>query len=81
MTTPEIKYQLFKAIDRIEDDRLLIELLKILQKEDQDNVDFWDLLTKEQKAEIDIAVKESSSEKNHISDKVLQNRILKSTSK
>ncbi|MFZ4590747.1 MAG: hypothetical protein ACOYN6_07100 [Ignavibacteria bacterium] len=81
MTTPEIKYQLFKAIDKIEDDKLLIELLNILQTENQESVDFWDLLTEEQRTEIDIAVKESSKEKKLISDKVLQNRILKSTAK
>ncbi len=81
MTIPEIKYQLFKAIDKIDDEKLLIELLNILQKENQENAEFWDLLTKEQKKEIDIAVKEGSNEKNLISDKVLQNRILKSTAK
>ncbi|MCX6157345.1 MAG: hypothetical protein WCK13_04130 [Ignavibacteriota bacterium] len=75
MTIPEIKYQLFKAIDRIEDDKLLIELLHILQKEDQDNVDFWDLLTDEQRTEIDIAVKESNDSKKFISNEKLQKRL------
>jgi hypothetical protein len=75
MTIPEIKYQLFKAIDKIEDDKLLIELLNILQKEDQENVDFWDLLTEEQRTEIDIAVKESNDSKNFISNEKLQKRL------
>jgi hypothetical protein len=75
MTIPEIKYQLFKAIDKIEDDKLLIELLNILQKENQESVDFWDLLTEEQRTEIDIAVKESNDSKNFISNEKLQKRL------
>jgi hypothetical protein len=60
---------------------LLIELLNILQKEDDENVDFWDLLSDEQRAEIDIAVKESASPGKIISNKKLQGRILKSVTK
>lgn len=81
MNLPEIKYQLFKAIDKIEDEKLLFELLNILQNEHQQEVDFWDLLTKEQKAEIDIAVKESNNLDKVISNKKVEKRLIKSTTK
>ena len=75
MTIPEIKYQLFKAIDKIEDDKLLFELLNILQNDQQTEVDFWDLLTDVQKAEIDFAVKESKNPKRLIPNEKVQNRL------
>jgi hypothetical protein len=81
MTIPEIKYQLFKAIDRIEDEKLLTDLLNVLKNE-QDNEDgFWKLLSEEQKEEINKAVKENTSPGKIISNKKLQGRILKSVTK
>jgi len=81
MKLPEIKYHLFKAIDKIEDEKLLFELLNILQNENQQEVDFWDLLTKEQKAEINIAAKESTNTNKITSHKKLQTGLIKSTTK
>lgn len=54
MTTIEIKSDLHKLIDKTEDINVLKSILLILKKiVTKENVDFWDLISEEEKAEIE----------------------------
>jgi hypothetical protein len=81
MNTQEIKYQLFKEIDKIDDDKLLSELLSLLKSEKEDEANFWAMLSEEQKSEIETAARENSNPQILISEKKLHSRILKSANK
>ncbi len=56
MSTTELKYNLFKVIDSINDSKALKEIYSFITKK-TDN-DFWDEFSVEQKAEIEEAIAE-----------------------
>jgi hypothetical protein len=59
MSTAEIKYTLFKAIDTINDSKTLKDIYSFVTK--RTDTDFFDTLTDEQKEEIASALKELDS--------------------
>jgi predicted transcriptional regulator len=56
MSTSELKYNLFKAIDSINDSKALKDIYSFITK--KTDVDFWDELSDEQKAEIEESIAE-----------------------
>jgi hypothetical protein len=68
MTAIELKYNLFKVIDEIDDLEILTEIKNLLELNLQKGKDFWDDLTSEQKEEINSALKESL-----VADKLIPN--------
>lgn len=69
MTAIELKYNLFKVIDEIDDIEILTELKHLLELNLQKGKkDFWDELSSKQKEEINSALKESL-----IADKLIPN--------
>ena len=56
MSTTELKYNLFKVIDSINDNKALKDIYSFITK--KTDADFWDALTLEQKEEINAALKE-----------------------
>jgi len=56
MSSTELKYTLFKVIDSINDAKTLKDIYSFITK--KSDVEFWDTLTKEQKEEIEEALKE-----------------------
>jgi hypothetical protein len=60
MTAIELKYNLFKIIDEIDDLEILTEIKNLLELNKQKSKkDFWDELTSDDKNEINNALKES----------------------
>jgi hypothetical protein len=68
MTATELKYNLFKVIDGIDDMEILSEIKNLLELNLQKGKDFWDDLSTEQKEEINSALKESI-----VADKLISN--------
>jgi hypothetical protein len=68
MTAIELKYNLFKVIDEIDDVEILSEIKNLLELNLQKGNDFWDDLSSEQKEEINSALKESL-----VADKLIPN--------
>jgi hypothetical protein len=70
MGTIELKSNLHKIVDRIEDDRLLRAIYSFL-KERENSIDssMWNSLSDEQKKEVLQAYDESEDESNLIEDK------------
>lgn len=64
MTQPELKKNILSLIDEIDDPKLLnylFEFVTLLKLNDKDSKDeWWDKLTDEQKADIDLAIEESN---------------------
>ena len=58
MSTAELKSNLYKLIDSINDSQTLKAVYTLLSKKESKNVDFWDEFTDEQKAEIDDSIAE-----------------------
>jgi predicted transcriptional regulator len=56
MSTAELKYSLFKAIDSINDGEKLKAIYSFITK--KNDVDFWDELSDEQKTEIEESIAE-----------------------
>lgn len=56
MSTVELKYNLFKVIDSINDSKTLKDIYSFISK--KSDVDFWDELSDEQKAEIEDSIAE-----------------------
>ena len=56
MSTAELKSNLHKLIDGINDSQTLKAIYTLLSKKDTTDVDFWDELSDEQKAEIEEAI-------------------------
>jgi len=59
MSTTELKYSLFRAIDSINDSKTLKDIYSFISKKTK--TDFWESLTKAQKDEIEKALKELDS--------------------
>ena len=70
MSTIELKTNLHKIVDRIEDERLLRAIYRFLEVR-QNSVDgqMWKSLTEEQKKEILLAYEESETDANLVEDK------------
>lgn len=69
MNAIELKYNLFKIIDRIDDLKILSEIKNILELNLQKGKgDFWDELSQTNKDEINEALKESM-----VADKLIPN--------
>jgi hypothetical protein len=69
MTAIELKYNLFKVINEIDDIEILTEIKNLLELNLQKGKrDFWDELTSEQNEEINFALKESL-----VADKLIPN--------
>jgi len=64
MTTQEIKSYVHTFIDEIENKQLLEDLYTVLKRfrAQKNNVDFWDLFTKEQQMELERAIVQSEQE-------------------
>lgn len=56
MSTTELKYSLFKVIDSINDSKALKDIYAFVTK--KVDIDFWDELSDEQKAEIEESIAE-----------------------
>lgn len=56
MSTTELKYNLFNAIDSINDNKALIDIYSFITK--KTDTDFWDELSDEQKEEIEESIAE-----------------------
>ena len=70
MGTIELKSNLHKIVDRIEDERLLRSIYSFLEKrESSENGQMWKQLTDEQKKEVLQAYEESEDDENLIDDK------------
>ena len=70
MGTIELKSNLHKIVDRIEDERLLRAIYSFLKvRENSDDSRMWDALTDEQKKEVLLAYDESEDDANLIEDK------------
>ena len=70
MGTIELKSNLHKIVDRIEDERLLLAIYSFLKvRENSDDSRMWDALTDEQKKEVLLAYDESEDDANLIEDK------------
>lgn len=69
MSTSELKYSLFKAIDTIEDSKTLKAIYTFIRKKTSE--DFWDTLSAEQKGEIEAALKELDAGKGIPHEKVM----------
>ncbi len=70
MALTEVKNDFHNLIDEINNEKILshfYELLKTLKDNKENQTDFWDLLSDEQKNELDLAIKESEDESNWIS--------------
>ncbi len=70
MGTIELKSNLHKIVDRIEDERLLSAIYNFLQvRENSEEGQMWKTLTDEQKREVLQAYEESENDANLIDDK------------
>ena len=70
MGTIELKTNLHKIVDRIEDERLLQAIYSFLQvRENSEEGQMWKSLTEEQKKEVLQAYEESENDANLIDDK------------
>lgn len=69
MSTTELKYTLFKAIDSINDTKILKEIYNLVAN--KTNSDFWENLTAAEKAEIENAIKELDAELGIPHEKVM----------
>lgn len=58
MSTAELKSNLYKLIDAIEDSRTLKAIYTLLSKKETTEVDWWDELSDEQKADIEEGLKD-----------------------
>jgi len=69
MRTTELKSNLHKMVDRIDDERLLRAIYSFLsQRENSEESRMWNSLTEEQKKEVLRAYDESEDEANLIND-------------
>ncbi|MFI5151574.1 MAG: hypothetical protein ACHQRM_17755 [Bacteroidia bacterium] len=59
MSTSELKYTLFRAIDTINDNKTLKDIYTFISRKTK--ADFWETLTKDQREEIEKALKELDS--------------------
>jgi len=70
MGTIELKSNLHKIVDRIEDERLLRAIYSFLKlRENSEDGKIWNSLTEEQKKEVMLAYEESEDDTNLIKDK------------
>ena len=70
MGTIELKTNLHKIVDRIDDERLLNAIYSFLQvRENSEEGQMWKSLTEEQKKEVLLAYEESEDDANLIEDK------------
>lgn len=69
MSTLELKYSLFKIIDSINDSKKLKSIFKLVSNSVETN--FWDKLTREEKAEIETAIAELDAGKGISHEKVM----------
>jgi hypothetical protein len=69
MSTSELKYTLFRAIDTINDNKTLKDIYSFISK--KTTTDFWETLTKDQKEEIEKALKELDSGAGIPNEKVM----------
>ena len=70
MRTIELKSNLHKIVDQIEDERLLRAIYSFLKlRENSEDGRIWNSLTEEQKKEVMLAYDESEDEANLIEDK------------
>ena len=70
MRTIELKSNLHKIVDQIEDERLLRAIYSFLKlRENSEDGRIWNSLTEEQKKEVMLAFDESEDEANLIEDK------------
>ncbi len=70
MGTIELKSNLHRIVDRIEDERLLRAIFSFLkERENSKESGMWDSLTDEQKKEVFLAYDESENESNLVEDK------------
>ena len=58
MSTAELKSNLFKLIDSINDSKTLQSIYTLIKNKGVSEVDFWDELSDEQKAEIEESIAE-----------------------
>ena len=59
MTNSELKLSLHKLIESIEDEAVLNSVYEFIKSAKDSQTDFWDLLTDEQKAEIEEGIAEA----------------------
>ena len=69
MSSAELKYTLFKVIDAINDNKTLKDIYSFVSK--KTDADFWDSLSKEQKSDIENALKELDAGKGIPHEKVM----------
>lgn len=70
MGTIELKSNLHKIVDRIEDERLLHAIYSFLkERENSEDGQMWEHLTEEQKKEVFQAYEESENDANLLEDK------------
>ncbi len=70
MALTEIKNDIHHLIDEFQNEKILLqfyELLKTMKDNNEQDRDFWDQLSEEQKQDLDLAMLESEDEKNWIS--------------
>ena len=60
MSTTELKYNLFKAIDSINDSKTLKKIYALISKNNKK--DFWDTLSKEEKKSIEVGLAQADRE-------------------
>ncbi len=69
MKTKELRLNFHHLIDEIENEKILTQFYDLLKtfKRKNDKKDFWDLFSKKQKLELELAWEESEKEENLVS--------------
>ena len=69
MKTIELRLNFHHLIDEIENEKILTQFYDLLKtfKRKNDKKDFWDLFSKKQKLELELAWEESEKEENLVS--------------
>ena len=79
MTVFELKGQMLQLISEVDDrptlERLLLYLLKISKKEDSERQEWWDELSPEQQAELDLAMEEIKNPANLVSSALAEEQL------
>ena len=72
MSTAELKYNLFKAIDAIKDSKVLSEIYKLVSKKGTTKkTDWWDDLTPDQKTSIERGIKDIDAGRVYTHEEVI----------
>lgn len=67
MTAPELRSNIHKIVDGIQNERLLHSLYEFLKSQEKSSAGIWGLLSEDEKNEVLLAFEESEKDENLIS--------------